>query len=153
MNTVVKLVGLVLLAAPILVIAQLPSQPPKVNCEGFLYSEKFLARFPKGPAACQEVKMQNGEKWARFEGSITAIKGNEVTTSFKDDFNNPVVNVTVTAADAKQAVRINGEDGKWSDIKVGEKISLWMPESKIGFYSRPGSMDKGELKITKGLTN
>jgi hypothetical protein len=82
MNTVVRLVGLVLVATPILAIAQAPSKPTKVNCDSFLYSEKFLARFPKGPAACQEVKTQNGEKWVRFEGEITAITGNEVTTSF-----------------------------------------------------------------------
>jgi hypothetical protein len=66
-----------------------------------------------------------------------------------DDFNHPVVTVNVTAADAKQAVVLNGQEGKWSDIKVGQKISLWMPESRIGFYAKPGSMDKGELAITK----
>jgi hypothetical protein len=151
MNAGVKLVGLALITAPILAIAQGQSKPTKVNCDSFLYSEKFLARFPKGPAACQEVKTQNGEKWVHFEGSITAKEGNEVTTSFVDDFNNPVVTVTVTAADARQSVLINGQDGKWADIKVGEKISLWMPQSKIGFYAKPGSMDKGQLTITKGL--
>jgi hypothetical protein len=149
MNTVLKLVGLVLVATPILTIAQAPSTPTKVNCDSFLYSEKFLARFPKAPAACQEVKTQNGEKWVHFEGQITAIQGNEVTTSFMDDFNHPVVTVNVTAADAKQAVVLNGQEGKWSDIKVGQKISLWMPESRIGFFAKPGSMDKGELAITK----
>jgi hypothetical protein len=151
MNAGVKLVGLVLLAAPVLALAQGQAKPTKVNCDSFVYSEKFLARFPKGPAACQEVKTQNGEKWVHFEGTITAIDGNEVTTSFMDDFNNPVVTVTVTAAQAEQAVVINGQQGKWSDIKVGEKISLWMPQSKIGFYAKPGSMDKGQLAITKGI--
>jgi hypothetical protein len=149
MNPTVKLLGLVLAATPILAIAQEQSKPPKVNCDSFLYSERFLARFPKGPAACQEVRTQNGQKWVHFEGKITAIKGNEVTTSFMDDFNQPVITVNLTAADAKQAVVINGQDGNWADIKVGHKISLWMPESKIGFYAKPGSMDKGELTITK----
>ena len=149
MNPTVKLLGLVLAATPLLAIAQTPPKATKVNCDSFLYSEKFLARFPKGPAACQEVKTQNGEKWVHFEGKITAVKGNEVTTSFMDDFNNPVVTVNLTAADVKQAVVLNGEEGSWSDIKVGHKISLWMPESKIGFFAKPGSMDKGELTVTK----
>jgi hypothetical protein len=149
MNTVVKSVALLLAVTPMVALAQGQSKPTKVNCDSFVYSERFLARFPKGPAACQEVKTQDGEKWVHFEGHITAIQGNEVTTSFMDDFNNPVVTVTVTAADAKQAVKVDGQDGKWSDIKVGQKISLWMPQSKIGFYAKPGSMDKGELTITK----
>lgn len=48
-------------------------------------------------------------------------------------------------------VTINGEEQGWSTLAVRDKFSLWMPESVIGFYAKPGSLKTGKLTITKGM--
>ena len=45
------------LSAPLTAVWAAPPDPdslPKVSCSGFKYSEEFLAKYPKAPAACVE---------------------------------------------------------------------------------------------------
>jgi hypothetical protein len=43
---------------------------PKVSCDDIHYSQAFLARYPKAPAACLEGRVANGEKWAKFNAQV-----------------------------------------------------------------------------------
>jgi len=154
MNRVVILVALA--AAPCLALAQqehATHQQRDQACDAFVYSEQFLHRFPKAPAACLDVVTQNGEKWVHFEGKVNEVKGSQVTTTFFDDFNNPVSKMTFDATKAMdQRITVNGKEVQWTDLQPGDKLSIWVPQSIVGFYSKPGSLDKGELKLVKAST-
>lgn len=152
MDARLRLLGLVLAATPILVMAQGQSKATKPNCDAFVYNQKFLEKYPKAAAACQEVTTKNGEQWVRFSGTVTAVKGDEVTTTIVDDFNNPLPGHLTIKAPSDQKVTVDGKETKgWSNLTKGDKLDLWMPQSVIGFYAQPGALDKGKLTVTKGL--
>jgi hypothetical protein len=151
MNAKLLLLGLVLCATSLLAAAQGQSQPAKPSCVSFPYNPKFLTHYPKAASACQEVVTKEGQQWARFDGTVTAVKNNQVTTSIIDEFGHPMQGHLILTATPDEKVTMNGKEQGWSTLAVGDKLSLWMPESVIGFYAKPGSLSSGKLTITKGL--
>jgi len=146
----VKLVGLLLATAPILAFAQ--GQATKPSCASFVYNQKFLEKYPKAASACQEVTTHDGEQWVRFTGKVTAVKGNAITTTIVNTANDPLPGHLTITAPSDQKVTVDGKETKgWSNLTTGDRLDLWMPQSVIGFYARPGALDQQKLTITKGL--
>jgi hypothetical protein len=96
------------------------------------------------------VVTKDGQQWVRFDGSVTAVKSNQVTTSILDEFGHPMKGHLILTAAPDEHVTVKGKEQGWSTLAVGDTFSLWMPESKIGFYAKPGSLTSGKLTITKG---
>jgi hypothetical protein len=136
-----------LAVSPLAAVAQ--DQPPngsKLSCvTGITYSQEFLSRYPRAGAACREVQMRNGEKWVRFDAQIAGVKGDQVTTNFVDQMNNPVSTVVFKATPGAK-VMANGSQVDIASLKPGDKLELWWPQSKLGFYmSTPGSTEMKKL--------
>jgi hypothetical protein len=147
MNTRVKLIGVLISAVPLVGLAQGQAQGEhKLSCiKDITYSEEFLARYPRAGAACREVQMRNGEKWVRFEAEIAGVKGDEITTNFIDEFKNPISTI-VFKANPGAKLNINGTEVDFDHLKPGDKLDLWWPQSKLGFYSsQPGSSNMKKL--------
>jgi hypothetical protein len=147
MDVRVKLAGLVLAVSPFAAVGQdQPASQPKLSCiKDITYSEEFLSRYPRAGAACREVQMRNGEKWVRFEAQIADVKGDQVTTNFIDEFNNPISTITFKASPGAK-VAVNGSQVDVTSLKPGDKLDLWWPQSKLGFYtSTPGSSSMKKL--------
>ena len=144
MNARMSLMLVVLVATPFVAVA---ADPPKLSCiKDIVYSQEFLARYPKAGAACREVVMKDGMKWARFDADVAAVKGNEVTANFIDSYKQPVATLTFTAApDAR--VMIGGKEAKFSTLRAGDTLSFWMPESRVGFYAAPGASENTKLAV------
>ena len=54
----------------------------------------------------------------------------------------------VTIAPAKDAsLKMGGKETKYSSLRPGDTLDLWMPESRLGFYSEPGAAEVSELPI------
>ena len=114
---------------------------------GITYSQEFLSRYPRAGAACREVQMRNGEKWVRLEAQIADVKGYQVTTNFLDQMNQPVSTIVFKAAPGAK-IMANGSQVDVASLKKGDKLDLWWPESKLGFYtSTPGSTEMKKLAI------
>ena len=48
-----------------------PDKLPKVACTELTFNHAFLAKYPKAPAACQEARVYQGKRYAKFSGKVT----------------------------------------------------------------------------------
>lgn len=146
MKTRVKMALIALTAMPLVGAA---ADEEKMSCiNNFTFSQDFLHRHPKAGAACREVTLKDGQKWARFDARVTALKGKDVTVSFLDTFDKPIETMTFTAPlDAR--VVVNGHEMTYGALGKGDKLSFWVPESRAGYYAAPGAAQLKELRVAK----
>jgi len=156
-----KLYLAVLVAMPIGALAQDQARPAQAtqeqsrleegqsssNCIGnFTFSHEFLDKYPNAGAACREVKVENGERWARFDAHVARVRRNRVTANFVDRSDRSFGTITFDAApDAR--VYMNGRPMRYALLKRGDKLSFWMPESRVGFYAEPGASETTKLAV------
>jgi len=156
-----KLTVAALIAMPIGALAQNQSPQPQAmqaqprleegqtssSCiKKFTFSQEFLSRYPNAGAACREVKVQNGEKWARFDANVTRVRRNRVTANFVDNFDHKLAAITFDATrDAR--IEVNGQSRRFSALRPGDRLTFWMPESRVGFYAAPGTSESDELTV------
>lgn len=145
MNAEVKLATAVLALMPLIGLADDQS---KLSCvKDITYSQEFLAKYPEAGAACREVVIKNGEKWARFDSEVVKVQGNSVTTNLKDATNNTLGTLTISAAPNTQ-ISVSGQNDKFSALKPGDKLSIWVPESRMGFYAAPGAHESTRFAVS-----
>jgi hypothetical protein len=148
MKSLAKIFAAVLVAAvPLVGFGDDESKDqPKLSCiKDITFSPEFLAKYPAAGAACREVVMKNGEKWARFDANVVKVKGNEVTADFIDNYGQTISTLTfVASADAR--VIEDGKQVKFSSLEPGHKLTFYVPESRVGFYAAPGSA-QGTTKL------
>jgi hypothetical protein len=144
MKAVLKLSLIVLVGAPLAVLAD---EAPKLSCiKDITYSQEFLSRYPKAGAACREVVMKDGKKWVRFDADVADVRGNQVTANFVDQYKQSVATLTFSAA-PEARLTIDGKEAKFSELQSGDTISVWMPESRMGFYAKPGSLEMSKFAV------
>jgi hypothetical protein len=117
------------------------------SCIGHItFSQEFLSKYPSAGGACREVKVQDGEKWARFDANVTRVRGNQVTADFVDRSNRNLGTITFDASpDAR--VEVNGRPLRFSSLRSGDRLSFWMPEGRVGFYAEPGAAATTKLAV------
>jgi hypothetical protein len=103
-----------------------------------VFSQEFLARYPNAGGACREVKVEDGQKWARFDADVVRVRGRQVTANFVDRFDKSLGTLTFEAS-PEARVEVNGRDTRFSSLKPGDKLSFWMPENRVGMYAQPGA--------------
>jgi len=120
-----------LLAATASVYAQGTTMEGIQACMKIKWNAQFLKEHPRAPAGCQDVAVKNGQKYAKFSGTVKAINGNEATVAMKNvagtEGNTIKVNTTSGAA-----VTINGKEMKASDLKVGDNLNFYVKEGEFG---------------------
>ena len=139
----------ILLALTAMPLVSAAADEPKLSClKDFTFSQDFLHRHPKAGAACREVMLKDGQKWARFDARVVGLKGNQVTVNFIDSADQPVETLTFTApADAR--VLVNGQEMTYGALGKGDPLSFWVPESRAGFYAAPGAAKLTEIKVAR----
>lgn len=144
MKAVVKLIIIVLGGAPLGALAE---EAPKLSCiKDITYSQEFLARYPKAGAACREVVMKDGKKWARFDADVVDVRGNQVTANFIDQYKQSLAMLTFTAA-PEARLTIDGKEAKFSELRSGDTISVWMSDTRMGFYAKPGALEISKFAV------
>lgn len=146
MKTRATLILAALTAMPLFSVA---ADESKMSCIGhFTFSQDFLKRHPKAGAACREVVMKDGQKWARFDARVVELKGKEVTVNFLDTANQPIEKMTFTAPEDARVV-VNGQEMTYSALGRGDPLSFWVPETRAGFYAAPGAARLTELRVAR----
>jgi hypothetical protein len=112
----------------------------------FTFSQEFLAKYPNAGGACHEVKVENGQKWARFDAEVFAVNGRRVTANFVDRYDRNVGQITFEAP-SNARVDVNGRRTRYSDLQRGDRLSFWVPESRAGFYAAPGTAASDKLAV------
>jgi hypothetical protein len=146
MKATVKLAAAVLVGVPLLGVVQ---AQPKLSCvKDVHYGKEFLAKFPDAGSACQEVQVVHGEKWARFDAEVKSNKDYHLTVDFLNTAGHhtgapmifaytPDANLTLENKDVKAATK----------VEKGDKVVLWVPESRFGLYAQPGAAESKQFKV------
>jgi hypothetical protein len=144
MKAIVKMILVVLSAAPLVSLAE---DAPKLSCiKNITFSQEFLARYPQAGAACREIVMKDGQKWARFDAEVVDVKGSQITADFIDNHKQSVAKLTFVAT-PEARLMIDGKEAKFSDLQKGDTISVWTAESRMGFYARAGALEQSKLAV------
>ncbi len=117
-----------------------PSKLTKVECSALKFSEAFLARFPNAPAGCLEAREYNGKRYAKFDAKVY-LNGPEITTVNLLNTKGETVDTFSLKPGGQQMIKINGKDTKFSDLKVGEKITFWVSEDRMEAAALPGATE------------
>ena len=147
MRTTVKLTAAMLIGISLSGIAQ---GQPKLNCvKDVQYGKEFLAKFPDAGSACQEVKVVQGEKWVRFDAQVKDNKNNHLTVDLLNQQGNHTGNplTFVYTPDATLTLEKNKVVKAAAEVKKGERVMVWVPESRYGFYAEPGAAESKQFKV------
>ena len=151
MSTGERFATVVLLALPLASLADGQGEQPKLSCiKDFTFSHEFLARHPNAGAACREVAIRDGIKWVRFEAQVIKVveQEHQITANFLDSYDNTVATVTFKASpDAR--LEVNGSQSGYNELKSGDRLTVWMPENKAGYYAEPGALRNERLSLVR----
>ena len=116
-----------------------PDALPKVSCDDIHYSSAFLEKYPKAPAACLEGRVANGEKWAKFNAKIYLVNLPDFITVEMLDVAGLAVTTFSLKPSPTEKVVVNGQSVPFSQVKRGDVITLWFPETRFEAKGVPAS--------------
>ena len=146
MKTAIKLAATVLIGIPLIGVAQ---GQAKLNCtKDVKYGQEFLTKFPDAGSACQEVKVVQGEKWVRFDAQVKHNKDDHMTVDFlnKAGEHTSKPMTFVYTPDASLTLE-NKKVKAASAVEEGDKVMIWVPESRFGLYAQPGAIESKHFAL------
>jgi hypothetical protein len=115
-----------------------PDKLPQVPCSDLKFGAAFLAKYPQAPGACQQGVVFKGQRYAKFVAQVYISSPQFMTVQLLN-----AAGATVTTFSFKpapgQGVHVNGSLRKFSDMSVGEKLTLWVSEKRLQAMELPGS--------------
>jgi hypothetical protein len=145
MKAVWKLAIAAVAGTPLVGVAQAPQH--QLSCiNDVTYSQEFLAKYPRAPAACDQVIESNGQKWIRFNAKTQSVGEGQATFGFSDSYGNTVASLTFAFTPDAQVV-VKGRPKMASSLKKGDKVVFWMPENRFGFYAHAGAAESQQFKL------
>ena len=110
--------------------------PAGDTCSDIRWNAELLKMYPRAPAACQEVAVRNGRKFARFTGKVTTVDGGQVSVRFLNVAGDPGREIQIKpGADAR--VELAGKRVAYSTLLKDDVLTFWVPESQVGVISDP----------------
>lgn len=110
-----------------------PNKLPELSCSDLKFSRALLDRYPSAPAACLEGRVYKGVKYGKFEAKvyINALP-DFITLQLLNVAGDEMPGSTFSVKPKPgMVVYINGKKTVPKDLKVGEKITLWVPENRM----------------------
>ena len=132
MKIKVSLVLATLLAVPAIAVAA-----DEIGCQSVNFGADVLAEFPNAVRACRGVKEKDGTVYARYVAKVVDTSKGNLTVVFEDKDGKGVSKV-VFAPTGDAGLSMGGEDTKYSSLKKGDVIDMWVPHSRFGLYGTPG---------------
>jgi len=114
-----------------------PDKLPKVACSELTFSQAFLKQYPKAPAACQEARVYQGKRYAKFSGKVSKKDESALSVQVNNVAGDAIDTLSVKPSTTATVI-INGERVKLSDLKSGDPITIWVAETRFAFYATPG---------------
>jgi hypothetical protein len=115
-----------------------PDKLPQVACTDIKFSTAFLAKYPKAPQACLDGRTYKGVTYAKFSAKVYISSPQFMTVQMLD-----AAGATVTTFSFKpgpnQGVHVNGQFRKFSDMQVGDVLTLWVSQNRTDAQELPGS--------------
>ena len=108
-----------------------PAKLPKVECSTLRYSQDFLAKYPKAPAACLEARIYKNQTYIKVSGKVYVTDKDTPTVAFMDAYGNSLSTVTIKDPGALRVI-LNHKEVDFSTLRVGQALSFWIPQSVFG---------------------
>ena len=105
-----------------------PNQLPKVECSSLRYSQEFLDKYPRAPAACLEARVYKGETYLKVKGKVYVIDKPALTFDVMDPYGNTLGTVTFKNPKSLRVI-MDGKEVDASKLRVDEALTLWVPEA------------------------
>lgn len=121
------------------------AESPVELCSDIKWSADFLKDYPKAPAACRQVVVKNGMKYAQFDGHVKKV-GNDVVEVEIHNVANTAISEIGFQVGVGGTVNLNGKTVKVKDLKNGDLLTFWVPE---GVYGLSPNIAERPLKIVK----
>ena len=115
-----------------------PDKLPQVPCSDLKWGKAFIAKYPKAPGACQDARVYKGQTYAKFVAKVYISSPQFMTVEMLDASGATVTTFSFKPA-AGQGVHVNGQLRKFSDMAVGEKLTIWVSEKRMTAMELPGS--------------
>lgn len=133
------------LALPLAIGTALAESPMdsdvKIACSEVKYSAEFLAKYPDAPAACVEAVEKGGKRYAKFKARVYLNSKDRTTVELLNVRGDRLSTFSIKPS-ADAAVDMDGKMVKFSDLKVGEKISFWVSADRLTASEQPGSTEE-----------
>jgi len=115
-----------------------PDKLPQVSCSDIKFSAAFLKKWPQAPQACQDGRVYKGQKYAKFVAKVYINSPAFTTLNLLDAAGNTVTTASIKPG-PNQHVMVNGQAKAFTDLQVGDTITLWVSEKRTDAASMPGS--------------
>jgi hypothetical protein len=130
------------------IVIPLAGQAQQLSCvKDITYNQAFLAKFPQAGAACNQVIKANGQKWVRFNAEVKNVVNNQLTVDFLDKYEHPVSTMTFSFDPDATLLTEAGEHILASRVNTGQKLQVWMPENRLGFYADPSASSSEHFSL------
>jgi len=149
MKTWMKGAVLAALVVPAMAMAEEAKGP---TCFDIHYSLDFLNVYPQAPSICEEVTVADGVMYAKMSARVVKKDGRVVTVAFKDVFGNKLLKLSVEAVEGS-TVMVGGKDVAWTDLKMGDELSFYLPERRLDVVGQPGRGKPGAPIIFKATAD
>jgi hypothetical protein len=110
---------------------------PKVNCTSLTFSHDFLDQYPKAPAACQEARIYQGKKYAKFSGKVYLTDPAFITIQVFNVRGDPLDTISFKG-NPDAVLYVNGQREHFSELKVGDPVTFWISENRFSLFAAPG---------------
>ena len=104
---------------------------PPERCADIEWSPAFLQSYPKAPAACREVTVKDGVKFAKFSGKVAKVGQHFVQVAISDVADIPISTIAFEIGVGGK-ITIGDEVRMVRDLKVGDLLTFWVREKQFG---------------------
>ena len=108
-----------------------PTLGPSNDCASIVWNPGFLQELPKAAAACRDVTVKDGVKYAQFKGKVSKVGKHYVQVAISDVANIPISMIAFEIGIGGK-VTLNDKETKVADLKVGDQLTFWVHEGEFG---------------------
>jgi hypothetical protein len=108
-----------------------PIPGPSNDCASVVWNPPFLKELPKAAAACRDVTVKDGVKYAQFDGTVAKVGKHYVQVAVSDVANIPISMIAFEIGDGG-SITLNGKKENVADLKVGDQLTFWVHEGEFG---------------------
>jgi hypothetical protein len=111
-----------------------PDSLAKVECSSLRYSDDFLQKYPKAPAACLEARVYKGVSYMKVKAKVYVMEEPMLSVDLMDPYGNTLGTVLVRKPQTLR-VLINGKEMNASDLHRDQAVTVWVPQSMFDAQS------------------
>jgi hypothetical protein len=122
------------IAVPVIGLAAevpLAVDTPGNSCANIQWNSAFLKEMPKAAAACREVTVKDGVKFAKFNGKVSKVGNNFVQVEVSDVADIPISTIAFQTGVGGR-ITLNDKIIKVADLRLGDKLTFWVHEGQFG---------------------